>query len=66
MVAVQGIAAPAEIIIIAFRCQQIIDIVVKSLEGEERSLLVAFCRVIQYHIQIDLDPVLVEDLDQVL
>ena len=65
MVAVDRVAAAAEIIVLSLRRQQIVNIVVKALEGKEGSLLVAFRRVVEHHVQIHLYAVLLESPDEI-
>ena len=55
VVAVEGVAAAAEIVIIPLRGEQVVNIVVKALEGEEGAPPVALGGVVEHHIQIDLD-----------
>ena len=56
MVAIEGIAAAAEIIILSIRRQQIVNIIVEALEREKRPSLVAFGGVVEHYVQIDLYP----------
>ena len=65
VVAVERVPAPAEIVVLPIRCKEIVDVIVKSLEGKERPLLVALRRVVEDHVQKDLDPLPVEVLDQI-
>ena len=60
MVAVQGIAAPAEIIVFPVRGEHVVDIVVKSFETEGRADLIALGGVIEHHVQDHVDLVVVE------
>ena len=66
MIAVQRIAAAAEIIIPAIRREHVIDPVVKALETEAGTLFIALRRMIEHHVQNDLDPVFMERPDQLL
>ena len=66
MIAVQGVAAAAEIVIIPIGRQHVVDVVVKALEGEEGAHLIALGGVVKDHIQDDLDPIVVEGFDQLL
>ena len=66
MIAVQRIAAAAEIIIPAIRREHVIDPVVKALEAEAGPLLISLCRMVEHHVQNNLDPVLMECPDQLL
>ena len=60
MVAVQGIAASAEIIVFAVRSEHVIDVVVKSFETEGRTDLIAFGGMIEHYVQDHVDLVVVE------
>ena len=64
MVAVQGIAAATEIIVIPVRCQHIVNVIVKSFEGKAGSSLISLRRVIKYHIQNTLNAILMKGADQ--
>ena len=64
MVAVHGVAAAAEVIIISFRRQQIVYIIVKALKRDKRSVLISFSRMIKHNIQNHLNPILMQRLDQ--
>ena len=64
VVAVQGIAAAAEIIVIAARREHIVHLVVEALEAEGGPLLVALGSVIEHHVQDHFYAVVVEGLDQ--
>ena len=64
VVAVQGIAAAAEIIVIPVGRQHIIDLIVEALETEGRTLFVALCGMVEHNVKDDLDAVVVEGLDQ--
>ena len=66
MIAIHGIAAAAEIIIIAIGSQEVINIVVKAFKRYERPVLVPFCRMIEYHVQDNLDSVLMQGFYQLL
>ena len=66
MITVQCISAAAEIVIISLRCQQIIDVIIESLEGKTVPHLIAFSRVIKYHIQNTFDAVLMKFSDHLL
>ena len=66
MVAVEGVAAAAEIIILPVRREHVIDPVVKALEAEARPLFVALRRMIEHHVQDHLDPVFMQRPDQLL
>ena len=65
MVAVEGVAAAAEIVVFSIGGEQVIDVVVKALEGEEGSPLVALGGVVEHNVQIDLHPQLVTGENQV-
>ena len=62
VIAVQGVAAAAEIIVFSVRGKHIVNVIVKSLKGKERSFFIPLCRMIEYHIQDYLDPRFYEDL----
>ena len=66
MIAVHGIAAATEIIIVSIGSQQIINIVVKAFKRYERPILVSFCRMIEYNVQNNLDSVLMQGFYQLL
>ena len=66
MIAVQCVAASAEIIIFSLRRKDIVNIIIKSLETEIRSIFISFCRMIEYNIQNNLDSIFVELPDQFL
>ena len=51
MVAVHGIATTGEVIIIAFGCQHVINIIIEAFERDKRSVFIPFCRMVEYHIQ---------------
>ena len=60
IVAVHGIPAAAEVVIGSIRRQQIIGFVVDAPEGYAPPVLIAFRRMIEYHIQYHFDPDLME------
>ena len=64
IIAVQSVAAPAEIVIMPLGSQHIVHFVVKALEAECGASLVALRRMIEHHIQNNLNTVVVERLDQ--
>ncbi len=64
VVAVQGIAAAAEIIVIAIWRQHIVNFVVEALEAEGRPLFVTLRGVVEHHVQDYLDAIIVQGLDQ--
>ena len=66
IIAVQSVAAPAEIVIMPLGSQHIVHFVVKALEAECGASLVALRRMIEHHIQNNLNTVVVERLDQQL
>ncbi len=66
MVAVQGVPAAAEIIIMPVGGQHVVDIVIEALEGKAGPHLVPLCRMVKDHVQDALDAVIIELLDQVL
>ena len=64
MVAVQGISASAEIIIVSVGCQKVVNIIIKTFEREKRTVFISFCRMVEYDVQIYFNSVLVKDLYQ--
>ena len=66
MVAVEHIAAAAEVVIFAVRRKHIIDIVVNSLKGEERSQLVALGGVVEHNVENNLNAIGFEVANQLL
>ena len=66
MIAVQRIAAAAEIVIISFRCEHIINLVVKTFETEGFSQFISFGSMVEYDIEDNFDPVLMKITDQFL
>ncbi len=64
VVAVEGVAAAAEVIVPAVRGEQVVDVVVKALKGEEGPLFVALGGVVEHHVQIDLNALPVQGPDQ--
>ena len=66
MVAVHGIAAAGEVIVASVGGEEVVDIVVKALKGEHRAPLVPLRRVVEHHVQIDLDSPLMAGLNKAL
>ena len=66
VVAVQRIAAAAEVVVKTFRGQHVIDIVVKTLKREKWTVFIALGRMVEHHVQIDLNPMGIEQMDQPL
>ena len=66
MVAIQCVAAPAEIIVMPVRCQDIVHIIVDSLKGKTGAVVIALRSMIEHHIQNDLNPILLQLIDQLL
>ena len=66
MVTVQRIAAAAEVVVKTFRGQHVIDIVVKTLKGEKWTVFIALGRMVEHHVQIDLNPMGIEQMNQTL
>ena len=64
VVAVHGVAAAGEVVILPVGGEQIVDVVVKALEGEEGAFFVALGGVVEHHVQIDLDAPAVASLNQ--
>ena len=66
VIAVQRIAAAAEIIISAIRRQHIINVIVKAFKGNEGAVLIALRRMVEHHVQNDLDARICQRPDQLL
>ena len=66
MVAVEGIAAAAEVVVVSSGRLCVIDIAVYPLEGEKRAVPVSLCRVVEDHIQDHFDPLILEEPDHLL
>ena len=66
VIAVEGIAAAAEIVILSARSQHVVDTVVDTLETHEGTGAVALCGMVENYIQIDLDLVFFQKPDQSL
>ena len=66
MVAVQRIAAAAEIVVVAVRREHVVDVIVQPFKGKGRSLFVALRRVVEDHIQDHFDLIVVKGFDQIL
>ncbi len=66
MIAVQRVPAAAEIVIIPVRRQDIIDVIVDAFERETGAVVIPLRRVVEHHIQDDLDSVLLQFIDQLL
>ena len=66
VVAVQGITAAAEIIVIALRCQHVICLVVDAAIGDIWALLVAFSGVVEHYVEHHFNAVLVQLFHHVL
>ena len=66
VVTVHRVAAAAEIEIFPVGIQQIVGSVVDTLVRDHRTVFIAFRSVIEYDIEYDLDPVLVQLSDRVL
>ncbi len=65
MIAVERIAAAGEIVVIPLGGEQVVDVVVKALEGEEGAHLIALGGVVEHHVQVYLDPPLLAGPDEV-
>ena len=65
MITVQCITTTTEIIIPAFRCQHIINSVIKPFEWEKRSFFISFCCVIKYNIQNHLYAIGIQFTNQI-
>ena len=66
IVAVHGIAASAEVIIITVRRKQVICFVIYAPVGNVRPLLIALRRMVEYNIEYDLDSCPVQTLNKIL
>ena len=66
MIAVKSIATAAEIIIIALRCEHIVNVIIHTLKGKKGTLFIPFSRVIKHHIQNHFDPVFIQGFDHIL
>ena len=66
MVAVKGIAASAEIVVLPSRREHVVDTVVNALETHKGPVLVSLRGVVKDDVQIDLDLVVLEQLDELL
>ncbi len=66
VIAVEGIAAAAEIVVLSARGEHIVDAVVHALEAHEGTFAVSLRRVVEHDVQDDLDLALLEQLDQFL
>ena len=64
MIAVDGIPAAGEIIVIPIRRQHIVDVVVEPLEGYERPVFISLRGMVENHIQNDLDACRMKITDQ--
>ena len=64
MIAVQRIAAAAEIIIPASRRQHIINPVIKTFKRKDRPFFISFRRMVEHYIQDHLDPAGIQFPDQ--
>ena len=65
MVAVDGVAASGEIVILPLRIQHIVNVVVEALEIDEGPVLISLCRMIEYNIKDNLYPRLMQIPDQI-
>ena len=64
MVAVQSIAAAAEIVIVPIRRQHIINLIVKSFETKCGTFFISLRGVIEHNVQDHFDPILMQLPDQ--
>ena len=55
MIAVDGVPAAGEIVVISIRREHIVDVVIESLEGYERPVFIPLRGMVEHHIQNDLD-----------
>ena len=63
IVAVHGVPAAAEVIVIPVGCQQVIGAVVNAAVGDGGAVLISLRRVVENHIQDDLNSVLMKMAD---
>ena len=66
MIAVHGIPAAAEVIIVAVGSQKIVNVIVKAFKRDEGTVLVAFRRVVEDHVQDHFDAIFMKRLHQLL
>ena len=66
VIAVHGIAAAGEVVVLRIRRQHVIDVIVNALKGNERAALSALCGMVEDHIQNHFDSVLLQKLDHLL
>ena len=64
VVAVERVAAAAEVVVVAFRREHVVRRVVEPAERDRRAAFVAFGRVVEHDVEHHLDAVLVQLLDQ--
>ena len=64
VIAVDRIAAAAEVIVVSLRRQHVIDVIVKALEGNHGTVTVSLCRVVKHHVQDALDAALMKLPDE--
>ncbi len=64
MIAVQGVSAAAEIIVIPLCRKHVINLVVKPLEAEHTALLISLCRVVEHDVKNDFNSVVVKLPDE--
>ena len=64
MVTVQGVSTSAEIVVISFRSQHIINFIVESFKTEGFSKLISLGGVIKYNIKDDFNAIFVKFTDQ--
>ncbi len=64
VVAVQGIAAAAEVVVVPVGRQHVVDLVVEAFETEGGALFVPFGGVVEHHVQNHFYAVVVKGLDQ--
>ena len=66
MITVQGIAASAEIVIIAVWGKHVVNIIIQTFETERGTFFISFCRMVKHNVQNNFDPVVVERFDKSL
>ena len=64
MITVQSVSTSAEIVVISFRSQHIINFIVKSFKAESFSKFISFGSVVEYDIKNYFDSIFVELTDQ--
>src|SRR4029078_4733050 len=63
VIAVESIAAAAEVVVKALRRKHVIGLIVQTAERDGRTVLVAFSRVIEHDVENDFDAVAMQLVD---